>query len=201
MTTKSLHPVTDAELCDAIASGSEARNRAIETIYNWHEMKEKVTTYVQRHGGNRSDGLDIFHDGIVALDKNIRSGKYRAESNLQGYFYTICRFIWNNEWRRRMKLTSGEVQEFHLEPDDITPEVLLYSQEETILLRKVLQLLDESCKKILTMWKLSYSMVEIATELNLSSPELAKKYRFRCMQKLLGELDQHPHLLNALKHV
>lgn len=193
--------MTDAELCHAIASGSEARIRAIETIYSWHEMKAKVITYVQRHGGNRSDGLDIYHDGIVALDQNIRSGKYRAESGLQGYFYTICRFIWNNEWRRRTKSTPGEVQDFHLEPDEKTPELLFRSEEEKKLLRQVLQLLDDSCKKILTLWKLSYSMAEIATEMQLSSPEMAKKYRYRCMHKLLGELENHPHLLNALKHV
>jgi hypothetical protein len=53
----------------------------------------------------------------------------------------------------------------------------------------------------LTLWKLSYSMAEIAATLHLSSPELAKKYRFRCMQKLLAELDNHPQLLNALKYV
>ena len=193
--------MTDADLCSAIVSGGEARNKAIEIIYNWHEMKEKITTYVHRHGGHRSDGLDIFHEGIVALDKNIRSGKYRAESGLQGYFYSICRFVWNNEWRRRIKSAPGEVQDFQLEPDDLTPEVHLQSREEKDLLRKVLQLLDESCKKILTLWKLSYTMAEIATEMQLSSPELAKKYRYRCMNKLMAELDNHPQLINALKHV
>jgi RNA polymerase sigma factor (sigma-70 family) len=164
-------------------------------------MKAKVTTYVQRHGGNRSDGLDVFHDGIISLDKNIRTGNYRGESGLQGYLYSICRFIWNNEWRRRMKIAPGEVGNLQLEPDDITPEILLRSQEETMLLSQVLELLDVSCKKILTLWKLSYSMAEIAIAMQLSSPELAKKYRFRCMQKLLGELDNHPLLLNALKYV
>lgn len=164
-------------------------------------MKAKVTSYVQHHGGNRADGLDIFHDGIIALDTNIRSGKFRAESGLQGYLYTICRYSWNNEWRRRIKSSPVDVQEVPPEPDDLTPEIVLRTQEETQLLTRVLMLLDDSCKKILTLWKLSYSMAEIATEMQLSSPELAKKYRYRCMQKLIGELDQHPQLLNALKHV
>ncbi len=164
-------------------------------------MKEKVINYVKQHGGQRQDGLDIFHDGMVALDSNIRSGKYRAESGLQGYFYSICRFIWNNEWRRRMKSSPGEVQDFQIEPDEVTPEFLFRSQEETQLLRKVLQLLDESCKKILTLWKMSYTMTEIAVEMKLTSPELAKKYRYRCMNKLMIALERHPHLLNTLKNV
>jgi RNA polymerase sigma factor (sigma-70 family) len=201
LTANNLKLISDAELCEAIASGSEARNKAIETIYNWQDMKEKVTTYVQHHGGSRSDGLDIFHDGIIALDTNIRTGKFRAESGLQGYLYTICRYIWNNEWRRRIKSSSQEIQDSQFGPDDKTPEIIFRSQEETVLLKKVLLLLDESCKKILTLWKLSYTMAEIAAEMQLSSPEMAKKYRYRCMQKLIGELDNHPLLLNALKHV
>jgi len=55
--------------------------------------------------------------------------------------------------------------------------------------------------RILTMWKLSYTMSEIATEMKLSSPEMAKKYRYRCMNKLMVTLDQHPQLLIALKNV
>lgn len=201
MKVRSLHPVPESELCDAITSGGETRHRAIETIYNWHELKEKVMNYVARHGGNRAEGLDIFHDGIVALDRNIRLGKYRGESGLQGYLYSICRFTWNNEWRRRAKVQQGEIQDFQLEPDDVTPEVVLRSREETRLLREVLQLLDESCRKILTLWKQSFSMAEIAAEMELSSPEMAKKYRYRCMQKLMKNLEQRPQLMNALKHV
>lgn len=193
--------MTDADLCNAIANGGEARNKAIESIYLWNELKEKVMNYVARHGGDRSEGLDIYHDGIVALDRNIRLGKFRGESNLQGYLYSICRFIWNNEWRKRSKVQTGEVQDFQLEPDNETPELLLRSQEETDLLRQVIGLLDDSCRKILTLWKQSYSMQEIADALELSSPQMAKKYRYRCMQKLIKELDNQPQLLNALKHV
>lgn len=185
----------------AIASGGDTRLKAIEIIYQLTDVKGKVMQYVKTHGGSQTEGLDIFHDGIVALDQNIRSGKYRSEGPLQGYLYTICRFIWNNEYRRRMKISSGDIQEFQLEPDDSTPEVKLRSKEEAALLDQVLQLLDESCRKILTLWKLSYSMTEIATTLQLSSPELAKKYRFRCMQKLMDQLEQRPGLMNTLKNV
>jgi hypothetical protein len=88
LTLKQVTSLTDDELCTAIASGGEARNRAIETIYQWRDMKEKVMQYVKQHGGQKQDGLDTFHDGIIALDTNIRSGRYRAESGLQGFkFY------------------------------------------------------------------------------------------------------------------
>jgi len=196
-----LDPFLETELIHAITNGGDARMKALETIYNWTDTKEKVMRYVQQHRGNRSEGLDIFHDGIVAMDQNIRSGKYREESGLQGYLYTICRYIWNNEWRRRAKTTTGDIQDFQLEPDEFTPEVKFRSEEEISLLDNVLLLLDESCRKILTLWKLSYSMSEIADALHLSSAEMAKKYRYRCMQKLVSELDHHPHLLNALKYV
>lgn len=156
--------------------------------------------YVQTHGGSRSEAIDIFHDGIIALDRNIRAGAYQPTSSLQGYLYSICRFCWNNEYRRRKKVRPTAIEDFQMAPDAITPEITLRAKEETELLEQVLALLDTSCRKIMTLWKLSYSMAEIASEMNLSSPELAKKYRYRCMQKLMDNLQHHPHLLNALKN-
>ena len=193
--------MSDDQLVAAISAGGYRRNKAIEVIYNWQEMKDKVRNYVIRHGGDSTDGLDIFHEGIIALDSNIRQGKFRQESGVKGYLYSICRFAWNNEWRRRMKSQSAGIQDFQLEPDPETPEIILQSKHETDLLRQVVDLLDESCRKIMTLWKLSFSMEEIASALELSSPAMAKKYRYRCMQKLMKELDRHPKLLEALKHV
>ena len=99
---------SDKELCAAIASGGINRQRAIEKVYGWDELKQKVINYVSRNQGDRSDGLDVFHDGIVVLDRNIRQDKFRGESEVQGYLYSICRFSWNNERRKRAKMQSGE---------------------------------------------------------------------------------------------
>lgn len=191
----------DTELYNAIRSGGTARRKAIAELYGLKELKMKVANYVARRGGSRDDGLDIFHEGIIALDRNIRNDKFRSETSIEGYLYSICRFAWNNEWRKRSKQVSREIQDYEVPPDEETPEVVVFSAEKKALLTSALQLLDESCLEILKMWKLSYSMEEIAQARNLSSPAMAKKYRYRCMQKLIKKLKDQPELLKALQNV
>ena len=149
-------------------------------------------------GGSEQDATDLFHEGIIAMDRNIRLDKYRSESSLQGYLYSICRFIWYNQWRKMNKVQLQDISAS--DSETITPEINLFEKEKKEHLRKVLDLLDDNCRKIISLWKQSYSMQEIATEINLSSAQLAKKYKYRCLRKLMKALDQHPMLLKLLEH-
>ena len=89
----------------------------------------------------------------------------------------------------------------HQSLSDDQSDHLLHSQEQKRYLKQVLDLLDDQCRKILTLWKASYSMEEIAKECSLSNKEMAKKYRYRCMKKLMDKLSQNNQLLEALRHV
>ncbi|NND31904.1 MAG: sigma-70 family RNA polymerase sigma factor [Saprospiraceae bacterium] len=190
---------SDADIISMIISSDSSRKQAIEYVYSWENLKVKIHNFVLRRGGSHTDGLDVFHEGIIALDRNIRRGVFKAESSIEGYLYSICRFIWNNEWRKKKKITTHNSVETDQNHDEVTPEIRLFAKEEKMMLRGILDLLDDSCRKILTLWKQSYSMDEIARDLNLSSAQLAKKYKYRCLKKLMVVLEKKPELLNALK--
>ena len=188
---------SDNEIIEMIRQSNASRKAAIEIIYQWHDLKKQVEKFVVQRGGSPNESLGIFHDGIIVLDRNIRQGKYKPEAGLQGYLYSICRFIWLNEWRKKQKKYNwtGPPEEM----DDYTPEIQFFDEERKTVLEKIINLLDESCRRILTLWKLSYTMDEIALNLGLSSSQMAKKYKYRCMKKLMLALDQKPNLLEALK--
>lgn len=176
---------------------NDDRKAAIECIYHWQKVKDQVTNLVVQKGGSSTEAEDIFHEGIIVLDRNIRLGRYQPDASLRGYLYSICRFLWQNEWRKKQKNYSMESAPD--KNDDQTPEIHFFNEERKLHLQKVLNLLDESCRTILKLWKLSYSMEEIASYLSLSSAQMAKKYKYRCMKKLMLALDRQPHLLEALK--
>ncbi|MCB0687666.1 MAG: sigma-70 family RNA polymerase sigma factor [Saprospiraceae bacterium] len=197
MATKSNENLTDQQLTDMICHSDATRKSAIEYIYRWDALKLKVQHFVQTRGGTSSESLDIYHEGIIVLDRNIRTGRYKSDGSLQGYLYSICRFLWQNERRKSHRNTFVETIP---ENNDVpSPDMQLFKEERRQVLEKVLQMLDDSCRKILKLWKLSYSMAEIASILNLSSPQLAKKYKYRCLKKLLLSLDKEPSLLEALR--
>ncbi|MBK8502438.1 MAG: sigma-70 family RNA polymerase sigma factor [Saprospiraceae bacterium] len=190
---------SDQEIIDMICQSTSKRNQAIEEIYHWNDLKLKVQGHVLQYGGSIPEALEVYHEGIIALDRNIRNGKYTLEASLEAYLYSICRFIWNNEWRKKQRIANRDPSSGADETDHTTPEVTFFQEERKVLLKKVLDLLDDSCRKILTLWKMSYSMDEIALSLNLSSAAMAKKYKYRCMKKLMVVLDQKPNLLESLQ--
>ena len=191
---------SDSELLNMLTSGGRLRMQAINHIYSNKEIRQTIYRHVKKMGGDDHEAQDVFHEGIIALDRNIRKNKFNRNTSIDGYLFGICRNIWNNKWRKKTKMSSNEITEIQL-IDDQTPDTLLYTEEQKNYLNKVLELIDKPCRQLLTLWKSSYTMQEIAVELNLSSPALAKKYRYRCMKKLMSQLDQHPQLLESLRYV
>ena len=186
---------TDNQFLEAIIAGGAIRQTALKGIYDDNELKRKVLGFVRNRKGNADDGQDMFHEGIIVLDRNIREGKFRGEAPLKGYLYSICRFLWMNQLRKNAHTTQGAEVALANEPDEHTPEITLITQERKDLLNTLLNQLGERCQRILELWKLSYSMEEIAESLGFSSPDMARKAKYRCHLNLVELVQQNPGLL------
>jgi DNA-directed RNA polymerase specialized sigma24 family protein len=77
--------------------------------------------------------------------------------------------------------------------------VTLIDEERNQLLDQTLTMLGEKCKKILELWKLSYSMDEISQILGLPSESMARKLKFQCMQNLIKLVNENEDLKSNLK--
>ncbi len=189
----------DASLIEDIKLGGVKRQKAIAMIYQDTKLKNQVIAFATNNSGDSNDGIDLFHEGIIALDDNIRKNKYRGESSIQGYLYSICRFIWLNKLKRgkRMVYTENEAELDQVQYD--TPETLSLEDEQKTVLDSLLDRIGDKCKQILEMWKLSYSMEEIAEKVGLGNAGIARRQRYNCYQKLLKIIDKHPELRNTLK--
>ena len=150
------------------------------------------------NNGNRDDGIDIFHEGIIALDENVRKDKFKGDGKLKGYLYSICRFLWLNRLKKdqRIKYTS---EQHELDQVTLTtPEHLSLAAEQKQILDQLLGRLGNKCQRILELWKLSYSMEEIATDVGLDNAGIARRKRYNCYQKRLQIIEQEPNLRNIL---
>ena len=85
------------------------------------------------------------------------------------------------------------------QPDEDTPEGVFHREELKEVLRNVLNTLGEQCRKILEMWKLSYSMAEIAASLGMDNDAQARKAKYRCHLGLMQHLDNNPGIAQLLK--
>ncbi len=185
---------TDEQYLRAISNGGPSREAALRAIYSDTELQRMVLVFVRKRQGNAEDGQDMFHEGIIVLDRNVRAGKFRGESPLKGYLYSICRFLWMNELRKRAHTSPLAESPRPEDPDEITPEISLIADERKAVLNRLLEQLNARCQQILELWKLSYSMEEIAKTLDFSSADMARKAKYRCHLNLLELVQQQPQL-------
>ena len=190
---------SDSEIVEAIKSGGRGRQDVIRFLYKQNDLKTKIIQFVQRNSGNFQDGQDMFHEGIIVMDRNIRQDKFKMESSVNGYIFSICRFLWMNQIRKQGKMTLTEDNTRLDEVEESTPETQLFDEEQKNVLRKLMSQLGERCQKILELWKLSYSMDEIATELKFSSAAMARKNKYRCQKSLMDIVGKNPELVAGLR--
>ena len=172
------------DLITAFEKGGKEREKATQFIYLSEGFRLPIKRYILSHGGTIHDWEGIFIDGICELDASIRMGKYRRESNLKGFLYAICRNLWRSHLRKTKKHLPTEIPEFQDTNDVESVELYFIQSEKEGILNTILKKLGEQCQKILSLWALSYKMQEIAEKLNLSSAEVAKTYKNRCMKQL-----------------
>ena len=85
--------MTDEIFISNMKAGGALRDESIEFLYRNTELRQKIFGYLKRLGSTNEDIQDIYHDGFVVLDKNIRNEKFRGESSIEGYFFSICKFL------------------------------------------------------------------------------------------------------------
>ena len=85
--------MTDEIFISNMKAGGALRDQSIEFLYRNTELRQKIFGYLKRLGSTNEDIQDIYHDGFVVLDKNVRNEKFRGESSIEGYFFQYVNFF------------------------------------------------------------------------------------------------------------
>ena len=183
----------------AIVHGGHERRKALQEIYENSELHQRAKEIILANSGSIQDSIDVIHDAIIVLDRNIRQQKFRMEGPILHYLISICRLLWMNRMRKKIRSQRSDIP--NSVTSEVDPEKLLFDKEQKKNLDLLLSRMDEKCLKILTLWKQSYSMEEIAGAMQLSSARLARKYRYRCAQKMLNLLEEDQDLFELLREL
>ncbi|MEZ4825539.1 MAG: sigma-70 family RNA polymerase sigma factor [Bacteroidia bacterium] len=190
---------SDAQIIGAIMSGGSELEHAMRAIYRDEDTRKQVFRFVLSHKGVREDAEDIWQDSIRNLILSVREGKYRGSGTLNGYLYGIARNLWYKRFRTMQREADPGYWENGAGADVDSPEIVLMDKEREEAVRQLLGKIDSKCRKVLEMWKLSYSMKEIAGELNYKTEGVARKKKRLCLKQLLEILDENPIWMERLK--
>lgn len=191
------HPAgrTDEQINQALLGTEQQREEVFAYLYQQSGWREWVLRHVSREGGDESSGEDVFQESLILLDRNLREGRFRGGSSLQTYFLGIAKQWWFN---RQRGIRPVSLSPDYDRPVTETPERIALQNERKQLIDSILDIIGDHCKKVLSLYKLSLTNEEIAQELGLSSPEMAKKYTYRCREKFKAFVTGRADLLEQL---
>jgi RNA polymerase sigma factor (sigma-70 family) len=175
------------------------REQALSKIYLDSGIKEKLISMISKNHGNMQDGEDLYQEAVIVLDRNIREGNFRLEGSLSSYLYSIGKYLWMNQLRKKSLTLKESFSDHEMKSTAMQPDAILIDEQRKIYLKSILNRLGKRCQGILELWQLSYSMEEIALQLGLHDASIARKAKYDCQQQLIKLINDNPNSKLELK--
>lgn len=195
--------LNDQEIFDQIKSKSNP-NQAISQLYSQHYgMLEHL---ILTNSGQAEDAADIIQEAMLVVVKMIRNEKFRGESSLKSFLYSICKNLWINELRKRKSnLYRNEQYENEKSQIDLSVVEEIQQMENLRFVMNLFETLGEKCKQVLTLFYFEeLSMRDICEKLAFSSEQVLRNKKYKCLQSLIQQVQSSTSLseklLKALRH-
>ncbi|MEI2738114.1 MAG: sigma-70 family RNA polymerase sigma factor [Chitinophagaceae bacterium] len=190
----------DSELVDNLRAGQKM-DETIKAIYRSHF--DSLSWYVMNNSGSRQDAEDIFQEVIVAFIDLVQKDKFRGESTVKTFLFSLNRFTWLNELKRRGRASAREEKyergQERVEAD--TGEVIADREGKAEVIRLVGEL-GETCRKILLLFYYeNLSMKEILETMHYENEQVVRNKKYKCLKQLEQMVNANPALKQTLKNL
>lgn len=187
----------DEELIESLKSGIK-RNEAIGFLYD--NYFNTLSTYVINNRGTQEDAEDIFQEVLVNFIALVQAGKFRGESSIKTFLFSMNKFKWLNELKRRNNALGRETG-FEKNKETIEFNNLnLFEKDVTTQVKELLEKLGEQCRKILVMFYYdNFSMKEILDKLGYENEQVVRNKKYKCLKQLSVMVNENPALQHNLK--
>lgn len=190
----------DAELVAHIRSGSRMEEM-IRTIYRLYF--DSLSWYVMNNSGNLQDAEDVFQEVVVSFVDLVQKDRFRGESSIKTFLYSLNRHTWLNELKRRGRALAREEKYERGQPQS-QPDVnvVIAGRETTNQLVKLMDLLGETCKKILLLFYYeNRSITEILETLHYENEQVVRNKKYKCLKQLEKMMDDNPVIRQTMKNL
>lgn len=190
----------DADLLAAIRSGKQLES-AVKAIYRAHF--DSLSWYVLNNSGNREDAEDIFQEVVVSFINLVRAGKFRGESSIKTFLYSLNRFTWLNELKRRGRALHRE-EKFGNAQEQIVEDASRFigDREGKAALLRILDELGDTCKKILLLFYYeNLSIREILDQTDYETEQVVRNKKYKCLKQLEQLVHANPAVAETLKNL
>ena len=191
---------SDQEVVEAITSEINLDATVHHLYQNYFDT---LSSFVCTNSGNEEDAEDFFQETLVVFINVVRQGKFRGDSSIKTFLYSIMRNLWLNELKRRNKALIRETT--HYEQSEKEANNVYEAVQENEITKQILTFFDrlgKNCKKILVMYYYQeMSMEDIALAMNYESEQIARNTKYKCRKRLTAILDSNPALKEAFRNL
>lgn len=189
--------LSDQDLIKAIQNGGSKADLALRQIYD--QNRQMIMQFVQQNNGDAEQGKDLLQDAVVILYERVRQQPFVLTSKLSTYLYSIARFSWLNQLKRRQ--TEARVLDTHAfqEADPGHLPVILRA-EKGQQIAALFEQLGSDCQQILQ-WSIydNYSAREICDRMHFQNEQVVRNKKYKCLKSLKELIEQRPHLARLIK--
>ncbi len=188
----------DAELIRGLKADA-ASGKVIEYLYRANF--EALSIHIQQNQGSRQDAEDIFQEVIVAFIELVQKDKFRGDSSIKTFLFSINKNMWLNELKRRNRSVVRE-QKFETAKDlvDADSNDYITAREARQQVIVVMDKLGDVCKKLLlTFYYENQSMKEIVQTMSYENEQVLRNKKHKCLKRLEQLLTADPALAKTLK--
>ena len=190
----------DSELVDNLRTG-QRMDETIKAIYRGHF--DSLSWYVMNNSGSRQDAEDIFQEVIVAFIDLVQKDKFRGESTVKTFLFSLNRFTWLNELKRRGRaLAREEKYERGQEKVELDTSAIIADREGKAEVVRLVGELGETCRKILLLFYYeNLSMKEILEKMHYENEQVVRNKKYKCLKQLEQMVNADPALKQTLKNL
>ena len=189
--------LTDQAIVAGILEGGRAEERALQDLYVAN--RAGILAFIKKNQGEEAEAKDVLQDAIVACYDNIKTGKFKGQSTIRSYLYSIARFIWLNRLKRKQREIQLLEQESIVDIQEDHLSVLLEGEKEQQV-RELFAKLGSQCSDLLIdAIYYNYSMKEIAERMTYENEQVVRNKKYKCLKRLKELLEQQPQLKQWLR--
>jgi RNA polymerase sigma factor (sigma-70 family) len=190
----------DSELVANLRSGKRM-DETIKAIYR--NNFESLCWYVMNNSGSRQDAEDVFQEVVLSFIDLVQKDKFRGESTVKTFLYSLNRHVWLNELKRKGRALARE-ENYERGQEQTVPDAshLIADREEKAEVIRLVGQLGETCKKILLLFYYeNLSISEILGTLDYENEQVVRNKKYKCLKQLEQMITGNPRLKQTLKNL
>lgn len=190
----------DSELVDNLRN-SQRMDDSIKAIYR--NYFDSLSWYVMNNSGNKQDAEDIFQEVVVNFIDIVQKDKFRGDSSVKTFLFSLNRHTWLNELKKRGRaLVREEKYEKAQDQTALDTGDLIANREEKEELVKLVGELGDTCQKILLLFYYeNMSMKEILDVTDYENEQVVRNKKYKCLKQLEKMINEKPALKETLKNL